>query len=145
MPGRDTTRLRNRAASLFLFTLVICAAVQLALPAWPQAASQSAANQPAVNQDESKPATPPAAAASPAPTTSVAAPTPNDQSKPPQEVPAQDRPSQPATSQTAPPQENPTKDQGVFVFRKDVDEVLLHASVVDDKQHIVTNLDRDAF
>jgi Ca-activated chloride channel family protein len=139
---------------------VICAAVQLALPAWPQAASQSAANQPAVNQDESKPATPPAAAASPAPTTSVAAPTPNDQSKPPQEVPAQDKPSQPAASQsapvqtapvqtapvqTAPPQENPTKDQGVFVFRKDVDEVLLHASVVDDKQHIVTNLDRDAF
>ena len=33
----------------------------------------------------------------------------------------------------------------MFVFRKDVDEVLLHASVIDDKQHIVTNLDRDAF
>jgi Ca-activated chloride channel family protein len=26
-----------------------------------------------------------------------------------------------------------------------VDEVLLHATVVDDKQHIVTNLDRSAF
>ncbi len=36
-------------------------------------------------------------------------------------------------------------DQGVFVFRKDVDEVLLHASVIDDKQHIVTNLDRSDF
>jgi VWFA-related protein len=36
-------------------------------------------------------------------------------------------------------------DQGVFVFKKDVDEVLLHASVIDDKQHIVTNLDRSAF
>src|SRR6201981_2154232 len=35
--------------------------------------------------------------------------------------------------------------QGVFVFRKDVDEVLLHASVVDDKQHIITTLDRSAF
>ena len=33
----------------------------------------------------------------------------------------------------------------VFVFKKDVDEVLLHASVVDDKQHIVTTLDRSAF
>jgi VWFA-related protein len=37
------------------------------------------------------------------------------------------------------------RDQGVFVFRKEVDEVLLHASVVDNKQHIVTNLDRSAF
>jgi Ca-activated chloride channel homolog len=35
--------------------------------------------------------------------------------------------------------------QGVFVFRKDVDEVMLHATVVDDKQHIITNLDRAAF
>jgi Ca-activated chloride channel homolog len=36
-------------------------------------------------------------------------------------------------------------DQGVFVFKKDVDEVLLHATVVDDHQHIVTNLERSAF
>lgn len=36
-------------------------------------------------------------------------------------------------------------DNGVFVFRKNVDEVLLHATVVDDKQHIVTNLDKTAF
>jgi Ca-activated chloride channel homolog len=36
-------------------------------------------------------------------------------------------------------------ENGVFVFRKDVDEVLLHATVVDDKQHIVTNLDKTAF
>jgi len=35
--------------------------------------------------------------------------------------------------------------QGVFVFKKDVDEVMLHASVIDDKQHMVTNLDRSAF
>jgi len=31
------------------------------------------------------------------------------------------------------------------VFRKDVDEVMLHATVVDDKQHIITNLERNAF
>jgi Ca-activated chloride channel homolog len=36
-------------------------------------------------------------------------------------------------------------DQGVYVFKKDVDEVLLHATVIDDHQHIVTNLDRNAF
>ncbi len=48
----------------------------------------------------------------------------------------------------APAQETPGKnadDQGVFVFKHDVDEVLLHATVQDDKNHIVTNLDRSAF
>ncbi len=34
---------------------------------------------------------------------------------------------------------------GTFVIRKDVDEVLLHATVIDDKQRIVTNLDKSAF
>src|ERR1700752_5205966 len=42
-------------------------------------------------------------------------------------------------------QNSPDNSQGVFVFRKDVDEVMLHATVVDDKQHIITNLDRAAF
>jgi Ca-activated chloride channel homolog len=36
-------------------------------------------------------------------------------------------------------------DQGVFVFKKDVDEVLLHASVLDEHQRLVTDLDRNAF
>jgi Ca-activated chloride channel homolog len=36
-------------------------------------------------------------------------------------------------------------DQGVYVIKKDVDEVLLHATVQDDKNHLVTNLDRNAF
>ncbi len=55
----------------------------------------------------------------------------------------------PAASQQDQPkkdgQDKNLNDQGVFVFRKDVDEVLLHASVIDDKQHIVTTLDRNAF
>ena len=33
----------------------------------------------------------------------------------------------------------------MFVFRKEVDEVTLHATVVDDKNHIVTGLDRADF
>jgi Ca-activated chloride channel family protein len=37
------------------------------------------------------------------------------------------------------------EDSGVFVFRKQVEEVVLHATVVDDKQHIVTSLDKDDF
>ena len=53
----------------------------------------------------------------------------------------------PAAPAAAPQTQDDTKvnDQGVFVFKKDVDEVLLHASVIDDKQHIVTTLDRGAF
>src|SRR6202140_1520093 len=111
MPGRDISRLRNRAARVPLFTLVVWAS----LLAW----SQSPAP-----QNDTKPVTPPAAT-------------------PPSATPA------PATPQTAPDkkddQNKSLSDQGVFVFRKDVDEVLLHASVIDDKQHIVTNLDRNAF
>jgi Ca-activated chloride channel homolog len=34
---------------------------------------------------------------------------------------------------------------GVFVFRKQVEEVQLHATVVDDRQRLVTNLDRNSF
>jgi Mg-chelatase subunit ChlD len=36
-------------------------------------------------------------------------------------------------------------DSGVFVFHKDVEEVVLHATVIDDKQRIVTTLDKGAF
>ena len=38
-----------------------------------------------------------------------------------------------------------SSDAGVFVFRKKVDEVVLHATVVDDKQRIVTNLEQGDF
>ena len=42
--------------------------------------------------------------------------------------------------------QNPdSADSGVFVFRKQVDEVVLHATVIDNKQHIVTNLDKGSF
>jgi Ca-activated chloride channel family protein len=42
-------------------------------------------------------------------------------------------------------QDQQLNDQGVFVFRRDVDEVLLHATVIDDRQRIVTTLDRNSF
>jgi Ca-activated chloride channel family protein len=57
--------------------------------------------------------------------------------------------SKPAPPDSAPPQaqepQEKVNDSGVFVFRKDVDEVLLHATVVDDKQHLITNLDKSSF
>lgn len=49
---------------------------------------------------------------------------------------------------SAPPSETSlqkSEDNGTFVIRKDVDEVVLHATVVDDKQRIVTDLDKSAF
>src|ERR1700674_2336726 len=74
-------------------------------------------------QQDTKPVTPPSATPAPAPPPVA----------PPQTQPKKDDP------------EQKLNDQGVFVFRKDVDEVLLHASVIDDKQHMVTTLDRNAF
>ncbi len=75
---------------------------------------------------------------------------------PPQNAPSGTSPAAPAQSspaaQNPKPDSNSQKkvksdlnDQGVYVFKKDVDEVLLHATVIDDHQHIVTNLDRNAF
>ena len=45
------------------------------------------------------------------------------------------------------PTQNPddNADNPAFVFRKQVDEVVLHATVIDDKQHIVTDLSKGDF
>ena len=51
----------------------------------------------------------------------------------------------PSISPPGQEQDQKLNDQGIFVLKKDVDEVMLHASVIDDKQHLVTNLDRTAF
>jgi Ca-activated chloride channel family protein len=53
--------------------------------------------------------------------------------------PDQSSPQQPPAGQEA------GADPGTFVFRADVQEVLLHATVIDDKQRMVTNLDKNAF
>jgi Ca-activated chloride channel homolog len=53
-----------------------------------------------------------------------------------------------STGQSAtslPAQSGQSDDSGVFVFRKQVEEVVLHATVIDDKQHIVTSLDKGDF
>ncbi len=56
---------------------------------------------------------------------------------------------QPAQPTQAPPDQSQQppqgEDSGVFVFKKEVEEVVLHATVVDDKQHLITNLDKNAF
>jgi VWFA-related protein len=66
-----------------------------------------------------------------------------------QSNPTQSQPAQAQSGASAPiaspNQKTSQNENGTYVIRKDVDEVLLHATVVDDKQHIVTNLDRSAF
>ena len=59
-------------------------------------------------------------------------------------TPTQEKPSgsTPSTQEGQAPAE---KSGDVFVFRKEVDEVTLHATVVDDKNRLVTNLDRNDF
>jgi VWFA-related protein len=127
MPGRDITRLPNKAARvLLLLTFLICAAAQISLYARPQAAA------PATPQSSS-PAAPAGAPApqNPAPT--------QDHGNP------AGKPDKPPITDAQQDKQNKLNDQGVFVLRKDVDEVMLHASVIDDKQHMVTNLDQAAF
>lgn len=75
---------------------------------------------------------------------------------PPQAPPRSSQPAVPAPSQPPAPGQSPAPeskpqgqepgtDPGGFVFHAEVQEVLLHATVIDDKQRMITNLDRNAF
>lgn len=63
------------------------------------------------------------------------------------DIPPVNAPNQPGDSVQVPvPNQAPAReDNGVFIFKKEVEEVQLHATVVDDHQRLVTNLDRAAF
>ena len=117
--------------------LVTWAVPHLVAPVWSQAAPAQDPSKPTAPPAQTPSAQTPSAQAVPTqapPTTASPAPQTHDKgASPPQDKPAQDK------------KDRDINDQGVFVFRKDVDEVLLHASVVDDKQHIITTLDRSAF
>jgi len=71
------------------------------------------------------------------------------QNQPKQDQPKPDQAKPAADGQTAAPDtqasQSKLENQGVYVLRKDVNEVMIHASVIDDKQRLVTNLDRNAF
>jgi VWFA-related protein len=79
------------------------------------------------------------------------------QSGPPAQPASPQTESKPADAQTgaAPPaapdnsqrpsSQNSSQDEGALIIRKDVDEVLLHATVIDSRERIVTDLDKSAF
>jgi Ca-activated chloride channel family protein len=82
------------------------------------------------------------------PATPAPAPKPATQNEAQKQDPKAPDATQNADTQNNPPAQNkqkPSPDEGGFVFHKEVDEVVLHATVVDDKQHIVTNLEKQAF
>ncbi len=118
MPGRDITRRSNSALRiLFLLTFVVSCVTYVGTAALGCPVEQSST---ALSQDQTQP--------------------------PKAQDPTPKTPSPQAASPQAPsPSNKKLEDQGIFVFKKDVDEVLLHASVIDDRQRIVTDLDRDAF
>jgi VWFA-related protein len=73
---------------------------------------------------------------------------------PPEAPPRSSQPASPSAPPTAAPPSSPQQpsagqepgnDSGTFVFHSDVQEVLLHATVIDDKQRMVTSLDQNAF
>jgi VWFA-related protein len=102
MPGRDTTRQRNKISKpLLLFAFLLCVVGVTCVPG----RTQEPASQ-----------------------------------EPSHTVAKQQSPSEPLDNQ-----KEPDNNQGTFVYRTNADEVMLHATVVDDKQHIITNLDRAAF
>src|SRR5437016_9409093 len=62
-----------------------------------------------------------------------------------QSAPTQPSPAQPAQGPPPSSGQEPSPQGGGFVFHTRAQEVMLHATVVDDKQHMVTNLDKSAF
>lgn len=82
----------------------------------------------------------PGTAATPEPSSAAPA---EKRSTPPQQSPT----NQPGDTVNLPPrgQEAEEDSKGAFVFRAEVQEVTLHATVVDERMRLVTNLDRSAF
>jgi Ca-activated chloride channel homolog len=130
MPRRVTMLLRNSRIVLLLFTALFLS---------PAVGAQSTTQQNPPLPGSSSPSS-----GSSSPTSQPTQPGPGDQ---PQSAPAQP----PAQGQQAPggAQAGPGQEQGPeaggFVFRSEVQEVVLHATVIDDKQHMITNLDKNAF
>jgi VWFA-related protein len=111
-------RLRNDCALLLIAFFFFC------IGTGAQNTTPPASNPPQTPADDASQPNPPAATGQITPLPPQAP----DQKKP--------APSQP------PAQSN---DSGVFVFKTQVEEVVLHATVVDDKQRMITGLERNAF
>jgi len=100
------------------------------------------AQTPAANSPTQLPVAPSSATA-----TSTAAPTASTARSTPAPQDPQPGPQAPVADQQQSPDQNqaPANDNSTFVFRAEVQNVILHATVVDDKNRLVMNLDKNAF
>jgi len=154
MPKLGTMRPRNNFQATIIIGIVLLVATSLTISVLAQ--TQTPSTQAPTPQSDPG-AAPADQSAPPNQTPQTQAPSAGEDS--PNQTPAQRTPSQgpaaPPEAQTPaaqtpdskrPQGQEPTAtDNGVFVFRKDVAEVTLHATVVDDKNRIITTLDRSAF
>jgi VWFA-related protein len=115
MPEPDITRPSNRGAGFSFLLRCALAALAAALVTVPTGAVPADRTLPQASQSQ----------ASPSPSTAASSSAQNSESK--------------DSSKDA------SQDNGTFVIRKNVDEVVLHATVVDDKQRIVTDLNKSDF
>jgi len=141
MPGPDITRPKSKGAGyIILLSWAIWAGVLIAALAQPVAGHAAWE----VSQAQSQPATSSQLSTSAPPAPAVSATSKDSQSG---VAPASSsqQTSQQQSNPQKPSQRQSTEENGTFVIRKDVDEVLLHATVVDDRQRIVTNLDKTDF
>jgi VWFA-related protein len=137
--------LRNSRVPVLLFVLLSIAI----------AARGQATGQPGSTSKDSAPATSSSPTSPPS-----AAPAQTPQDPQPQVQKAQDQPTQEQKPEDKKPQDQKNQDQkasdqktqdqgsgdsGVFVFKREVEEVVLHATAMDDKNHLVMNLDKSAF
>jgi len=135
-PKRDTMRLRNNPVVTVAFCLVLAAASYL----WAQGQSGSQGQQQQGQQQQVQPTPLPSDV------------DPSDPALPAWMRPAAPPPSAKGTGATP----NQTQGQGKtgqvtggksgqFTYRKDVEEVVLHATVIDHRQHLVTDLGQRNF
>lgn len=116
-------RQNDRLLLSSLLTFLILATVQTALLAQTPADQNAGTQSPSGAQQDASPRSAPASQ-------------PNSSAVPPT---SQSGSAAPSSGQS------PDTDNGTFVFKKQVEEVVLHATVIDNKQHIVTNLDKQNF
>ncbi len=126
MPRRVTMRRRSSVALPIVFLLITAFLAGAAKTAAQTASPGTNAQAPADSSQQLSPQQPAAGAGqagSPSTSTGAAAP----------------------AGQGSAAQKPDSVDSGVFVFHKQVEEVVLHATVIDNKQHIITNLEKGSF
>ncbi len=143
------------SALVLLFSVSLVGIAEAPAQAQPQASTSAGQSAAPVQQGTSASGTTNPAStqgsAQPQSSTPIATQTPS-QGQPSQSQPSQPQPSQAQPSQSAPAQTpgsdsqtTSADDNGTFVFKKQVEEVVLHATVVDDKDQMIVNLPKDAF